>query len=325
MGVVTMGARELHAGRLLLLGGVIASLVVRSEASFVAGSDNVEEEVSENILIKSDVLRDISELRREVEQLRSEVRHKDEQAVHDNTEVIVDWLKETVGDLREEVRNLEVQEQGRKKEASEEEIERVRRELGNMKEDILKLRVKEEKTINNIDEMEQKLDHVAKGEEKVLNRINKINTFGKAHEHGKKHSLKKHSKYRQFKHKNLSKKHLQMWMRDSDSAHQELLNILEDNKRQLRSLQKMKDEKETQNCTPIKKKLNGLEKTITQQRDVEEGRHEEVKILFESMTTKIANIEENLAKYEHKQVLLSRKIEKLSNDLNSALRNRSLN
>merc|ERR1712036_154143 len=99
MGVVTMGARELHAGRLLLLGGVIVSLVVGSEASFVAGSDNVEEEVSENILIKSDVLRDISELRREVEQLRSEVRHKDEQAVRDNTEVIVDWLKETVGDL----------------------------------------------------------------------------------------------------------------------------------------------------------------------------------------------------------------------------------
>ena len=164
-----MGARELHAGR--LVGLLVFSLVLSCDAAIEAGSDDIKED----ILIQSDVLKDISELRREVEQLRSEVRQKDEKAVRDNTEVIVDWLKETVGDLREEVRNLEIKEEGRQDGVKEEEIERVRRELGDMKEDILKLRVKEERSISTMDEMEQRLDHVAKGEDIALRRINKIN------------------------------------------------------------------------------------------------------------------------------------------------------
>ena len=164
-----MGARELHAGR--LVGLLVFSLVMGCDAAIEAGSDNIKED----ILSQSDVLRDISELRREVEQLRSEVRQKDEKAVRDNTEVIVDWLKETVGDLRDEVRNLEIKEEGRQDGVKEEEIERVRRELGDMKEDILKLRVKEERSISTMDEMEQRLDHVAKGEDIALRRINKIN------------------------------------------------------------------------------------------------------------------------------------------------------
>merc|ERR1712223_585875 len=85
-------------------------------------------------------------------------------------------------------------------------MERVRRELGDMKEDILSLRVKEERSLSTMDEMGQRLDHVAKGEEIALRRINKINQSGQEEQkHGKKHSLKKHLKYKQRKHKNLSR------------------------------------------------------------------------------------------------------------------------
>merc|ERR1712050_130639 len=319
MGVVTMGARELHAGR--LVGLLVFSLVLSCDAAIEAGSDDIKED----IISQSDVLRDISELRREVEQLRSEVRQKDEKAVRDNTEVIVDWLKETVGDLRDEVRNLEIKEEGRQDGVKEEEIERVRRELGDMKEDILKLRVKEETSISTMEEMEQRLDHVAKSEDIALRRINNINQSDKRNEgHGKKHSFKKHLKYKQHKHKNLSKKHLQMWMRETDSFHQELINTLEVNKNKLEKLENNQKDMKKDNCARIQHKVAALEKTLDDNREIEDTREEGEKIILNSMTRKIDQLEQKLENFQHQQVLIARKIEKLANDLNAAVKNGSL-
>ena len=131
----------------------------------------VAKEVSEDTINHSDVLRDISHLRREVEHLRSEVRQKNENHAHDNTEVIVDWLKESVGDLREEVRNLEIREAEHVVGSKDEEIKRVRREVSDVKKDLLKLRVEEERNLSHIDEIGQRLEHVRKGEEMALNTI----------------------------------------------------------------------------------------------------------------------------------------------------------
>merc|ERR1711892_325360 len=115
----------------------------------------------------------------------------------DNTEVIVDWLKDTVGDLREEVRNLEIKEEGREVGVKEEEVERVRREVRDVKKDILKLRVVEERSLSRMDEIGQRLDHVAKGEEMALRSISRIKTSGLGQVHEKKsgkHNSGKHHK-----------------------------------------------------------------------------------------------------------------------------------
>jgi len=298
---------------------VVVIVAVGCDAVIDTVSDNVEED----ILSQADVLRDISELRREVEQLRSEVRQKEEKSVRDNTEVILDWLKETVGDLREEVRNLEIKEEGRQDGVKEDEIERVRRELGDMKEDILRLRVKEERSLSSMDEMEQRLDDVAKGEEIVLRRINKIKQSGQeGDDYGKKHSIKKHLKYKQHRHKNLSKKYLQTWMREADSLNQELIKTLEDTKRRL---EKLENTQEYHNCDHIQHKVAVLEKTVDENRDIEDKRDEGEKIILNSMTTKIDQLERKLEKINHEQVVVAAKVEKLTIDLNSALKNGSLN
>ena len=172
--VVTMRARETHVGWIFLVGGLMFGLVMGGglegdrdsdtvmEQRLLAISD-VAEEVSEDTINHSDVLRDISHLRREVEQLRSEVRQKNENHAHDNTEVIVDWLKESVGDLREEVRNLEIKEAEHVVGEKDEEIERVKREVSHVKKDLLKLRVDEERSLSRMDEIGQRLEHVRKG------------------------------------------------------------------------------------------------------------------------------------------------------------------
>ena len=180
--VVTMRARETHVGWIFLVRGLMFGLVMGGGLEGVKSSDtvikqkllavsDVAEEVSEDTINHSDVLRDISELRREVEQLRSEVRQKNENHAHDNTEVIVDWLKESVGDLREEVRNLEIKEAEHVVGVKDEEIKRVRREVSDVKKDILKLRVEEERSLSRMDEIGQRLEHVRKGEEMALNTI----------------------------------------------------------------------------------------------------------------------------------------------------------
>ena len=180
--VVTMRVRETHVGWIFLVGCLMFGLVMGGGLEGVKNSDavieqkllaisDIAEEVSEDTINHSDVLRDISELRREVEQLRSEVRQKNENHAHDNTEVIVDWLKESVGDLREEVRNLEIKEAEHVVGVKDEEIERVKREVGDVKKDLLKLRVDKERSFSRMDEIGQRLEHVRKGEEMALNTI----------------------------------------------------------------------------------------------------------------------------------------------------------
>ena len=132
---------------------------------------DVAKEESDDTINHADVLRDISELRREVEQLRSEVRQKNDNHAHENTEVIVDWLKESVGDLREEVRNLEIREAGKLVGVKDDELEGVKREVSDVKKDVLKLRVEEERSLSRMDEIGQRLEHVRKGEEMALNTI----------------------------------------------------------------------------------------------------------------------------------------------------------
>ena len=177
-----MRARETHAGWIFLVGCLMFGWVMGGglegdrdsdaviEQRLLAISD-VAKEVIDDSINHSDVLRDISELRREVDQLRSEVRQKNENQAHDNTEVIVDWLKESVGDLREEVRNLEIREAEHVVGVKEEEIERVKREVSDVKKDLLKLRVDEERSFSRMDEIGQRLEHVRKGEEMALNTI----------------------------------------------------------------------------------------------------------------------------------------------------------
>ena len=180
--VITMRARETHVGWIFLVGGLMFGLVMGGGLEGVKNSDAVIEqkllsisevakEASDDTINHSDVLRDISELRREVEQLRSEVRQKNEKHAHDNTEVIVDWLKESVGDLREEVRNLEIKEAEHMVGVKDAEIERVKREVNDVKKDLLKLRVDEERSLSRMDEIGQRLEHVRKGEEMALNTI----------------------------------------------------------------------------------------------------------------------------------------------------------
>ena len=180
--VVTMRARETHVGWIFLVVRLMFGLVMGGGLEGVKNSDpvieqkllaisDVDREVSEDTINHADVLRDISELRREVEQLRSEVRQKNENHASENKEVIVDWLKESVGDLREEVRNLEIKEADNAVGVKEDEIERVKREVSDVKKDLLKLRVYEERSLSRMDEIGQRLEHVRKGEEMVLKTI----------------------------------------------------------------------------------------------------------------------------------------------------------
>merc|ERR1711892_792138 len=294
----------------------------------VKNSDNVIEQrikaVSDIIMDMSedsDVLRDISELRREVEQLRSEVRQNREKAPLDNTGVVVDWLKDTVGDLREEVRNLEIKEEGREVGVKEDEVERVRREVRDMKKDILKLRVVEERSLSRMDEIGQRLDHVAKGKGMALRSISRIKTSGLGQAHEKKSG--KHNYHRKSgkHHKNLSKKHLQMWMVETDNKHQELLSMVKDNKGQLSKMETKQEDRKYQYCPEMKKKVDEIGKTIEEQRDIMDRRDEADKIIFSSMTAKIAQIEHKFERAQLEQALISRRIESLSNDLILALQN----
>merc|ERR1712129_317696 len=328
MGVVTMGPRELHVRWSFLVGSLMFASVMGGGLEEDKNSDEVIEQgikaVSDVIMDMSedsDVLRDISELRREVEQLRSEVRQKREKAPLDNTEMIVDWLKDTVGDLREEVRNLEIKEERREVGVKEDEVERVRREVRDVKKDILKLRVVEERSLSRMDEIGQRLDHVAKGEEMALRRINRVKTSGlrQAHEKksGKYNSHGKSGKH----HKNLSKKHLQMWMVETDNKHQELLSMVKDNKGQLSKMETKQEDRKYQYCQEMKKKVDEIDKTIEEQRDIMDRRDEADKIIFSLMTAKIEQIEHKFEKAQLEQALTSRRIESLSNDLILALRN----
>merc|ERR1719205_157856 len=110
----------------------------------------------------------------------------------------------------------------------------------------------------------------------ALSSINKM----KSMTHSKNHSHRKHPKYKQQNHRNLSKKHLQKWMKDTDSFHQELLARLEDNKEQLRKKGKGKYEY----CAQIEKKADIIEKTVEEQRDIDDRRHEATDIITSSMT-----------------------------------------
>jgi len=115
-----------------------------------------------------------------------------------------------------------------------------------------------------------------------------------------------------------------MWMRETDSFHQELISTLEDNKNKLEKLENNQKDMKKDNCAHIQNRVAALEKTLEDNRDIEDTRDEGEKIILDSMTRKIDQLEQKLEKFQHQQVLIARKIEKLANDLNAALKNESL-
>ena len=153
-----MGQREKHVSFALLVVIQLTSGVIDSEETFR----------------QAGVLQDIHELRREVEQLRSEVRQKDERFLQSNEKVVLDWLKETVRDLNMEVNSLELKQSGQRVFDNDNSFVRVRREIIDMKRDILNLRVEEERSLSKIEELEKNVKHVSKGEEIALREVMEI-------------------------------------------------------------------------------------------------------------------------------------------------------
>ena len=153
-----MGQREKHVCLTLML---VIQLTIGI-------SDSVES------VKQTDVLKDIHELRKEVEQLRSEVRQEDERLFQGNEKVVLDWLKEAVGDLRKEVRSLEVKETEHTEVSNSNDFLRLKRDISDVKQDILKLRVDEEQSISKLEELEINMEHVIKEEEKALREVMKL-------------------------------------------------------------------------------------------------------------------------------------------------------
>jgi len=87
---------------------------------------------------------------------------------------------------------------------------------------------------------------------------------------------------------------------------------------QLRKMEKKQQKEIYEYCAQIEKKADIIEKTVEEQRDIEDRKHEATDIIISSMTSKMDLIERKLEKYLHEQVLLSRKIESLSSDFKSA-------
>ena len=118
-------------------------------------------------MISDEVVRDMMELRREVEQLRNEVRRSREDGESDNNKIIIDWLTESVRELQNEIREVVRKETENKHFASEKDVELVRKELKNVKEDYLNLKIEEEKHFAAIELIEFDLHHSHSHEEKV--------------------------------------------------------------------------------------------------------------------------------------------------------------
>ena len=153
-----MGQREKHVCLTLM---VVIQLTIGI-------SDSVEN------VKQTDVLQDIHELRKEVEQLRSEVRQEDERLFQGNEKVVLDWLKEAVGDLRKEVRSLEVKETGHTEVSYNNELLSLKRDISDVKQDVLKLRVDEEQSKSRLEELEGNIKHVIKEEDMALREVMKL-------------------------------------------------------------------------------------------------------------------------------------------------------
>lgn len=148
-----------------------------------------------------DEMMEIRELRREVEQLRSEVRRSGESKDSDNTKVILDWLVDSMKELQSEVRNIV---SDRHKQDNKIYFEKGNHEINKVNEEILKLKVIEEKHYSQLEEVKFDLKHIA---------IDNAAGFSRP-------------KFKPHQERNLSKKNLLNWMTTTDSFSQHIEQLV---------------------------------------------------------------------------------------------------
>ena len=154
--------------------------------------NNAESEATGDIINNN---HEIREIRREIEQLRNEVRRCDETHESENNKIVLDWLTETVRDIKNDL--SEVVQNSLKRESqfvTKSDFESSHREIKNFENQLLQIRVEEEKHFSKLEEVDFDLKHLPK-EPVTSSKTLSVHKINKNH---------------------LSKKHLISWMETAE-------------------------------------------------------------------------------------------------------------